>query len=101
MTSGTGKVYAQSVSGKYRSIKNSVNYALLFVYFFGSWIRWNREQELPSQAVMIDLPARKAYFFGLQIWSDEIYYITINLILSALALFILTTLYGRLWCGYT
>ena len=33
MTSGTGKVYPQSVSGKYRSIKNSVNYALLFVYF--------------------------------------------------------------------
>ena len=101
MTSGTGKVYPQSVSGKYRSIKNSVNYALLFVYFFGSWIRWNREQGLPNQAIMIDLPARKGYFFGLQIWSDEIYYITIILILSALALFIFTTLYGRLWCGYT
>jgi cytochrome c oxidase accessory protein FixG len=101
MTSGTGKVYAQSVIGKYRSIKNSVNYALLFVYFFGSWIRWNREQGLPNQAIMIDLPARKGYFFGLQIWSDEIYYITIILILSALALFIFTTLYGRLWCGYT
>lgn len=101
MTSGTGKVYVQSISGKYRSIKNSVNYALLFIYSFGSWLRWNREQGLPNQAIMIDLPARKAYFFSLQIWSDEIYYITIILILSALALFIFTTLYGRLWCGYT
>lgn len=101
MTSEAGKIFPQSVHGRYRSIKNRVNYLLLAIYFFGSWIRWDRGEGLPNQAIMVDLPARKGYFFGLQIWTDEIYYITIILILSAIALFVFTTLYGRLWCGYT
>ena len=95
------KLYPQSVSGKYRAIKDKVNILLLCLYFFASWIRWDRGEGLPDQAIMIDLPSRRGYFFGLQIWSDEIYFVTIILILSALGLFIFTTLYGRLWCGYT
>jgi cytochrome c oxidase accessory protein FixG len=101
MTFEAGRIYPQAVNGRYRSIKNRVNYLLLFIYFFGSWIRWDRGVGLPNQAIMVDLPARKGYFFGLQIWTDEIYYITIILILSAIVLFVFTTLYGRLWCGYT
>ena len=101
MTFEAGRIYPQSVNGRYRSIKNRVNYLLLFIYFFGSWIRWDRGVGLPNQAILVDLPTRKGYFFGLQIWTDEIYYITIILILSAIALFVFTTLYGRLWCGYT
>jgi len=101
MTFEAGRIYPQAVNGRYRSIKNRVNYLLLFIYFFGSWIRWDRGVGLANQAIMVDLPARKGYFFGLQIWTDEIYYITIILILSAIVLFVFTTLYGRLWCGYT
>ena len=95
------KLYPQSISGKYRAIKDKVNILLLCLYFFTSWIRWDRGEGLPDQAIMIDLPSRRGYFFSLQIWSDEIYFVTIILILSALGLFIFTTLYGRLWCGYT
>ena len=95
------KLYPQSISGKHRDVKNKLNILLLCLYFFASWIRWDRGEGLPSQAMMIDLPSRKIYFFALQIWSDEIYFITIILILSALGLFIFTSLYGRLWCGYT
>ncbi|WPX95978.1 CcoG family cytochrome c oxidase accessory protein [Candidatus Bandiella woodruffii] len=73
----------------------------MLAYFFASWIRWDRGMGFPNQAIIIDLPSRKGYFFGLQIWPDEIYFITILLILAALGLFIFTTLFGRLWCGYT
>ena len=95
------KLYPQSISGKHRDVKNKLNILLLCLYFFASCIRWDRGEGLPNQAMMIDLPSRKIYFFALQIWSDEIYFITIILILSALGLFIFTSLYGRLWCGYT
>jgi cytochrome c oxidase accessory protein FixG len=95
------KLYPQSISGKHRAVKNKLNILLLCLYFFASWIRWDRGEGLPNQAMMIDLPSKKIYFFALHIWSDEIYFITIILILSALGLFIFTSLYGRLWCGYT
>ncbi len=95
------KLYPQSTSGKHRAVKNKLNILLLCLYFFASWIRWGRGEGLPNQAIMIDLPSRRIHFFALQIWSDEIYFITIILILAALGLFIFTSLYGRLWCGYT
>jgi cytochrome c oxidase accessory protein FixG len=97
----TIKPYPLGVQGKYRNIKNRVNFSLVFLYFFASWIRWDRGGSLPNQAILIDLPARRGYFFNLQIWPDEIYFITVLLILAAIGLFIFTTLFGRLWCGYT
>ena len=33
MTFEAGRIYPQAVNGRYRSIKNRVNYLLLFIYF--------------------------------------------------------------------
>ncbi len=95
------KIYPQNIKGKYRSIKDTVITALLLFYFGGSWIRWDRGEGIPDQALFIDLPDRRAYFFGIEIWPDEIYYITGALILAAFGLFFVTSLFGRVWCGYT
>lgn len=94
-------IYTQSISGAYRKIKNYASMALLSIYFFGSWLRWSREGALPDQAIMIDLPNRKGYLFGIEIWPEEVYYVTGILICAALGLFFATSLFGRIWCGYT
>jgi cytochrome c oxidase accessory protein FixG len=94
-------IYSQSVSGLYRKIKDYSSYGLLLIYFGCSWIRWPRENGLPDQAIMLDLSNRKAYLFGIQIWPEEVYYIAALLILAALGLFFVTSLFGRIWCGYT
>jgi len=36
----------------------------------------------------------------IEIWPQEVYYITGLLILAALGLFLATSLFGRVWCGY-
>lgn len=95
------KIYHSSITGKYRSIKNAVNAALLLIYFGASWIRWDRGSFAPKQAFFIDLPERRGYFFSIEIWPNELYYIAAILVLSALGLFLFTSLFGRLWCGYT
>ncbi|MGZ5851905.1 MAG: cytochrome c oxidase accessory protein CcoG, partial [Hyphomicrobium sp.] len=41
------------------------------------------------------------FFFFLEIWPQEFYYVTGLLVLAALALFLVTALAGRVWCGYT
>ena len=97
----TVRIYPQSIEGKYRTRRNFFALLLLFVYFASSWLRWDRGEGLPSQALLIDLAGRKAYFFGIELWPDEIYYITLLLIMGALGLLFVASLFGRLWCGYT
>lgn len=94
------KIYVQQVLGKYRHLKNRFAMLLLLFYFFIPWLRWDRGLNNPSQAVLIDLPKRQGYFFDIQIWSEEIFYITAILIIAAFSLFLCTAIFGRLWCGF-
>lgn len=93
-------IYPQSIEGKFRRIKDNFSYILLFIYFGCSWIRYQREEGFPDQAILMDLPNRKAYLFSITIWPEETYYIAGILILGALGLFFVTSLFGRIWCGY-
>lgn len=95
------KIYPAKVEGRWRSLKNITNFLLLFLYFSSSWWRWERPLGLPNQAIMIDLPNRKGYLFSIEIWPNEIFYITAILICAAFSLFVITSLFGRLWCGFT
>ena len=40
------------------------------------------------------------FFFFLEIWPQEFYYVTGLLLLAALGLFLVTSAAGRVWCGY-
>lgn len=94
------KVYPRRVYGKYRMLKWLVMGFALAVYYGLPWLRWDRGEGFPDQAVLIDMPARKAYMFGIEIWSQEVYYVTGLLVLASLTLFLMTSVAGRVWCGY-
>ena len=94
------KVYPQKVAGTYRRIKWILLFVTLGIYYFTPFIRWDRGPEAPSQAVLIDFPARRFYFFFIEIWPQEIYYVAGLLILAALVLFLMNAVAGRVWCGY-
>ncbi len=93
-------IYPKRVSGFYRSIKWTLLILTLGVYYGLPWLRWPRGIGEPDQAILVDFPGRRFYFFFIEIWPDELYYITGLLILSALGLFLATALFGRIWCGY-
>ena len=94
------KIYARRVWGRYRKLKWLAMVMLLGIYYFTPWIRWDRGPNAPDQAVLIDMPARRAYFFGIEIWPQEVYLLVGILILAAVGLFFVTSLLGRVWCGY-
>jgi len=94
------KVYPQSVSGTFRRIKWGLMVGCLGVYYLLPFVRWNRGLGAPDQAVLIDFPNRRFYFFFIELWPQEIYYFTGLLILAAVALFLMNALGGRIWCGY-
>jgi len=93
-------IYPKLAHGKFRFVKWVVMAATLAVYYLIPFMRWDRGAEAPDQAVLIDFAGRRFYFFFIEIWPQEIYYITGLLILAALALFLVTALFGRVWCGY-
>jgi polyferredoxin len=63
-------------------------------------LRWDRGPNAPDQAVLIDLSNSRFYFFFIEIWPQEIYYLTGLLIIAAMTLFLMNALAGRIWCGY-
>ena len=95
------KIYPKLVHGRYRLTKWVVMAMTLSIYYITPWIRWDRGPLAPDQAVLIDFPHRRFYFFWIEIWPQEVYYLTGLLILASVALFLFTSLAGRVWCGYS
>ena len=94
------KIYPQHVSGRFRRLKWGLLIACLGVYYFLPFVRWDRGPNAPDQAVLIDFTTRRFYFFFIEIWPQEVYYLTGLLIIAAMALFLMNALAGRIWCGY-
>jgi cytochrome c oxidase accessory protein FixG len=64
--------------------------------FYGlPWLNWNGRQ-----AVLFDLGARKFYIFGVVLWPQDFIYLAALLIVCAYALFLVTAVAGRVWCGF-
>ena len=89
------KIYPRRVWGKFRKLKWISMVSLLAIYYGAPWLRWDRGPNAPGQAILIDLQHTRAYFFGIEIWPQEVYYITGILILAAVGLFFVTSLFGR------
>jgi len=86
--------------GAFRRLKWAADIILLAIFWLGPWLRWDRGPGAPDQAILVDLPGRRAYFFFIEIWPQEVYYLTGLLIIAALSLFFISSLLGRVWCGF-
>ena len=96
----SGTIHPRSVRGLFRNIKWWAMGVLLAVWHLSPLLRWDRGPGAPDQAILIDLPGRRAYFFFIEIWPQEVYYLTGLLLFAAIALFFMSALAGRLWCGF-
>ena len=94
------KVYPQRISGTFRNMKWGLMAVCLAIYYLVPFIRWDRGPNAPNQAVLVDFPNRRFYFFFVEIWPQEVYYFTGLLIIAAIALFLMNAIGGRIWCGY-
>lgn len=94
------RIYPKRVSGLYRNLKWIAMITCLAIYYCVPFIRWDRGENAPDQAVLIDLERGRAYWFWFEIWPQEVYILTGILIFAAICLFFITSLFGRVWCGY-
>ncbi|UFN48632.1 cytochrome c oxidase accessory protein CcoG [Roseomonas sp. OT10] len=95
------KVYPRAVRGTIRQVKWVVLALCLGLYYLVPWLRWNRGPGVPDQAVLVDIQHARIFLFGLEIWPQDIYLVTLLMIFAAFGLFAVSSLFGRLWCGFT
>jgi cytochrome c oxidase accessory protein FixG len=95
------KIFPKRVSGTFRKLKWWIMAVTLGIYYITPWLRWDRGPYAPDQAVLIDFVHRRAYFFFIEIWPQELFYIAGLLIMAGAGLFLVTSTIGRAWCGYT
>ncbi len=93
-------IFPRRVKGSFRTMKWWLLGLMLAIYYVTPWIRWDRGPALPDQAVLLDLANRRFFFFMIEIWPHEFYFVAGLLIMAGIGLFLFTSALGRVWCGY-
>ena len=95
------KIFPQKVEGRFRRFKWIVMLITLGIYYLTPWLRWNRGPYAPDQGVLVDLANRRFYFFPIEIWPQELYFVAGLLIMAGVGRFLLASTIGRGGGGYT
>lgn len=95
------KIFPKRASGSFRRFKWLIMAVTLGIYYLTPWLRWDRGPHAPDQAVLVDLANRRFYFFFIEIWPQEFFLVAGLLVMAGLGLFLVTSVVGRAWCGYT
>ncbi len=89
------EIHPREVKGRYATLRWACVWLTQILFYGLPWLRWNGRQ-----AVLFDLGARKFHLFGLVLWPQDFIYLAGLLIICAYGLFLVTTVAGRVWCGY-
>jgi cytochrome c oxidase accessory protein FixG len=94
------KIHPKRAKGFFRTLKWWIMGITLGIYYLTPWIRWDRGSFAPDQAVLVDVANRRFYFFFIEIWPHEFFYVAGMLVMAGIGLFLVTSSLGRAWCGY-
>ena len=95
------KIYPQQRRRHLSAASNGLVLSVtLGIYYLLPFVRWDRGPNAPEPGGAARFPGRRFYFFFIEIWPQEVYYLTGLLILAAMALFLMNAVAGRVWCGY-
>lgn len=87
--------YPMAVRGFFRKYRTLTQWLLIATFIFLPWIKING---LP--AILINLPDRRFTFFGLSFWGHDTPLIFFILAGFSLGLLFVTSVWGRVWCGW-
>lgn len=89
------EIYAREAKGRYATLRVLCVWLTQLMFYGLPWCSWNGRQ-----AVLFDLAARKFYIFGIVFMPQDFIYLAALLIIAAYALFLVTAMAGRVWCGF-
>jgi len=90
------KIYTRKVTGFFQNIRRYTGIPLILAYLLLPWFSIDGRP-----AILFDLPTRQFHVFWLTFWPQDFMLLAWILIIAAFALFTITVLFGRVWCGFT
>jgi len=91
---GEQTVHAKRMPGVYRRYK-WIAMTVWLSFFLGPYLRWNGKQ-----AVLLDIPERQFHLFNVTILPQDVWMLALVLLFFALLLAAVTSVAGRVYCGY-
>ncbi|MFV0662266.1 cytochrome c oxidase accessory protein CcoG [Denitromonas sp.] len=89
------QIHPRETAGRYNRLRWAMVWFSQVIFYGTCWLRWD-----DRQAVLFDIAGRKAYLFGLVLWPQDALLLAWVLVLAATALFFVTALAGRVFCGF-
>lgn len=92
---GEKTIHAKRMPGFFRTIRTYTQWALWAPFFLLPYLRWN-----DKQAILFDIQNRQFHFFNLTVLPQDIWMLSLVLLVAAMTLFAVTSVASRVWCGY-
>jgi len=89
------RIYVRKVKGALENFRRIFGFIFLGIFAIGPWIEFDGQQ-----AILFDLGEQRFNIFGLTLWPQDLTILAYIIIVSAFALFFVTTFAGRVWCGF-
>ena len=83
------------VRGYYQKRRTLFQGLLLILFLLLPWISIGGHQ-----SILLDIPGRRFTFFGLELFAYDVPLLFLVLVIFVGSLFLLTALWGRVWCGW-
>ena len=94
VNTGGQTIHAKRMPGFFRTLKNYTQ-ALWLLFFLVPYLRWNGRQ-----AILFDITNNQFHFFSLTVLPQDIWMLSLLLLLLAMTLFAVTSVASRVWCGF-
>jgi len=91
---GDKTIHAKRMPGFFRSVKYMTG-SLWLLFFLGPYLRWEGKQ-----AILFDIGNRQFHFFDLTVLPQDIWMLSLLLLVMAMTLFAVTSVASRVFCGY-
>ncbi len=88
-------IYPKKPSGRFFRWRTRVSWLLLAFLFLAPFIKINGEQLL-----LLNILERKFVLFGVTFWPQDFHLFVLIMIAAAVAIFLFTAVYGRIFCGW-
>jgi cytochrome c oxidase accessory protein FixG len=94
VNTGGETIHAKRMPGFYRNLK-WLSMSVWLSFFLGPYLRWNGKQ-----AILFDIPTRHFHIFNITILPQDVWMLAMVLLFFALLLAAVTSIAGRVYCGY-
>lgn len=95
VNTGGQTIHAKRMPGFFRTFKDRAQLALWLPFFLFPYVRWNGKQ-----AILFDVDHNQFHFFNLTVLPQDIWMLSLVLLVAAMTLFAVTSVASRVWCGY-